>query len=72
MGRTLYKFALFKELTDWEFKNHSYILNRAGKLVAYRKTGTEEWIHFKKPLFFDRRKRKFVRLNDKFLPVEYS
>lgn len=74
MGRALYKFAAFKEITEWEnsvIPNHTYILNNGGKLVAYRKTGTTDWIHYSKPLFFSRRHRKFVRLPEKSLPDEY-
>jgi len=54
----------FKEITDWEWPNHSYALNDDGKCVAYRKTGTKEWYTFKKPLPFSKSRRKFVSLKN--------
>jgi hypothetical protein len=58
---------IFKEITDWpeveyDVKNHSYAVNDAGKCVGYCKSGTTEWIFFKKPKFFDRARRKFIQL----------
>ena len=41
-----------KEISDWscdyKIPNHTYFLNRAGKLVAYIKEGTDDIIHLKK------------------------
>ena len=34
-----------KEITDWEISNHTYIVNDAGQLVGYIKTGTKERNH---------------------------
>jgi hypothetical protein len=57
---------LLKEITKWpdNTPNHSYKLNDAGKLQAYRKTGTKEWFTFNKPLPFSKSGRKFVRLKN--------
>ena len=57
-----------KEITDWtESKttvpNHTYIVNDAGQLVGYIKTGTKEEIIFKSPMKqFSKSRRKFITL----------
>jgi hypothetical protein len=55
-----------QETTIWEFRdtpNHTYILNRAGHLVGYIKSGTDTEIIFKSPLKqFSKSRRKFVKL----------
>lgn len=62
----------FKEITDWDgldykVPNHIYILNPAGHLVGYRKTGGGEYVQFDKPMKqFEKSRRKFVEL----VPVE--
>ena len=59
----------FKEITQWDTPtpNHIYILNDQGHLVGYRKTGTKEYIEFKKPMkLFSKSRRKFIELK----PVE--
>ena len=57
---------VFREVTVWEdnTRNHDYVLNDAGKLVAYRKAGTESWKTFTKPLPFSRSYRKFQELKN--------
>lgn len=52
-----------KEITKWDdclIPNHTYLINDAGKMVAYRDTRTKEVRFFNKPLSFDQRYRKFV------------
>lgn len=58
---------ILKEITEWngldyDVPNHTYAINAAGKMVAYRKTGTDVWIVSEKPRMFDRRYRKFKTL----------
>lgn len=58
---------ILKEITVWDkceynVPNHTYAINDGGKMVAYRKTGTKEWLVAAKPRFFDRSRRKFVTL----------
>jgi hypothetical protein len=57
---------ILKEITVWpdSTRNHSYKVNAGGKLVAYRKTGTEEWISFSRPLNFSKSYRRFIKLKD--------
>ena len=53
----------WKELTDWEYPNHTYALNDKGWAVAYIKAGTEEVIEFKNPLKqFSKSRRKFKKV----------
>ena len=53
---------VLQETTDWEFPNHTYLLD-GSKLVAYIKQGTKEPIYLNKPIKgFDQRYRKFVEL----------
>lgn len=56
---------ILKETTDWEFPNHTYALNHAGKLVAYIKENEEDVIFLKKAIFFSKSKRKFRKIKDK-------
>lgn len=57
-----------KEITDWSeskttVPNHTYIVDDAGHLVGFIKTGTKEEIIFKKPLKqFSKSRRKFITL----------
>jgi len=58
---------ILKEVTVWdqvEYKvpNHTYAINDAGKMVAYKKSGDTQWFVFPKPRFFDRARRKFITL----------
>ena len=58
---------ILKEITEWDemdytVPNHTYAINDGGKMVAYRKTGTKEWIVFPKARMFDRARRKFITL----------
>jgi hypothetical protein len=55
-----------KEITVWpdNTPNHSYRVNDGGKLVAYRKTGTKDWITFARPLQFVTTHRKFIKLKN--------
>ena len=55
---------ILKEITEWpdNTPNHTYAINDGGKMVAYRKTGTDEWIIPNKARMFDRRYRKFKTL----------
>ena len=52
-----------KEITDWEISNHTYMVNDAGLLVGYIKTGTKDEIIFKSPMKqFSKSRRKFITL----------
>jgi hypothetical protein len=44
--------------TEYRVPNHTYIVSGV-KCVGYIKEGTTEEIMFKKPVFFDKRYRKF-------------
>ena len=56
-----------REITEWteiDFQpNHTYLLNMAGKAVAYIKNGTNEPIFFNKPMFFSKSYRKFEKVS---------
>lgn len=53
----------WKEVTDWQYPNHTYGLNDKGWAVAYIKNGTEEVIEFKNPLKqFSKSRRKFKKV----------
>lgn len=56
---------ILKEITEWEVRtpNHTYAVNKGGKMVAYMREGTNEWLLFQKPKMFDRRYRKFIKLD---------
>jgi len=60
-----------KEITKWaknelNVPNHTYIINDAGHLVGYVKTGTKEEIIFSKPFKqFEKTRRKFVELKNR-------
>lgn len=58
---------ILKEITEWnetDYKvpNHTYAINDAGKMVAYKKSGDTQWFVFPKPRMFDRSRRKFITL----------
>lgn len=53
---------VLREITDWQFPNHTYYLNDSGKLVAYDNILTKAHVEFDKPLFFDKRRRKFEEI----------
>jgi hypothetical protein len=57
------------ETTEWEGNtpNHTYVLNDAGKLVGYRRASDGEIFVSKKPIFFDKKHRKFKKVVDKSL-----
>jgi len=64
------EYEYLKETTDdWKAEcyipNHTYLLNKAGKCVAYIREGTDELHVFNKALSFDKRKRKFKKLTKK-------
>ena len=44
------------------YQPHTYFLNKAGKLIAFKIKGETEIKHFSKPLMFDRRRRMFKEL----------
>ena len=55
----------FKEITVWDtnIPNHTYMIDKAGSLVGYIKTGTTEEIIFNKPMKqFSKSRRKFIKL----------
>ena len=55
---------ILKEITEWydPIPNHIYEIRPDGKCVAYKKAYTDEWIRFKKPLRFERSRRRFKTL----------
>ena len=63
-----------KEITKWDCEgtipNHTYLINDAGKMVAYRNTNTKEVKFFNKPLTFDQRYRKFTKVSLELFGVE--
>ena len=56
---------ILKEVTNWEFPNHTYEVTPGGKIVAYRNVLTGEWTTFKKPKRFSTSRRKFITLKGK-------
>lgn len=54
-----------KETTEWRDStpNHTYFLNSGGKMVAYLPLGKSEPVVFAVPRGFDKRGRKFVRVD---------
>ena len=50
-----------KEITNWDYPNHTYIVDKEF-CYGYIKTGTKEEIMFKKRMNFSRSFRKFVTL----------
>jgi|TARA_B110000858_G_scaffold115729_1_gene132251 hypothetical protein len=59
---------ILREVTEWlvPTPNHDYVLNDAGKLVAYRKNGKGEWSLMKKPKMFSKSYRKFQTLEESY------
>lgn len=60
---------IMKEVTVWDqceynVPNHTYAINDNGKMVAYKKSGDEQWFVFAKPRMFDRTRRKFITLKE--------
>ncbi len=53
-----------KEVTQWEWPNHTYILNKAGHCVAYIKRETT------KVITFDHPKKQFSKTRRKFIEVK--
>lgn len=52
---------ILRETTEWEFPNGTYILNK-GQLVGFQKKGESEFVKFRKPLNFNKKRRTFVKL----------
>lgn len=48
--------------TEYRVPSHTYLLQNT-KCVGYIKEGTQEITYFKKPMFFDKRGRKFKELS---------
>ena len=49
-----------KEITDWEFPSHTYIVNKKMELVGYIIEGTKKEVIFKTPMKnFSKSWRKF-------------
>jgi len=55
---------LLQEITEWpdNTPNHTYLLNNAGKLIAYKKEASDTWEVRNKALFFSKSHRKFKKL----------
>jgi len=60
---------VIREITKWKYDNHDYMINDDGKLIAFRRASETEWQKFKKPMFFDKRYRKFNKLNE--VPTDF-
>ena len=56
-------YTWWKEVTDWKYPNHTYILNQKGALVAYIKEGSNELIELSTPMTqFSKSRRKFKKV----------
>ena len=55
---------ILKEVTEWEWPNHTYLVSAGGKLLAYVKEGTKEAIKLSGNIAFDKRYRKFVKVEN--------
>lgn len=66
----------YKEITAWDaphVPNHIYLLNDSkSKMIGYVRAGTKDLKIFSKPMGFDVRGRKFVKVENTFgaLPQE--
>jgi hypothetical protein len=58
---------ILKEISEWkcdyQVANNIYLLQN-NKLVAYIYEGTEDIIKLKKPIMFDKRYRKFIKIKN--------
>ena len=63
MKRNVKEYNGLRELTPG-FPQHTYFLNEAGKLIAYRKANGGVLTTFSKPLSFSRSRRKFEKIFD--------
>ena len=61
---------ILKEVTEWDWPNHTYLLDNKGYLIAYVKEGQEELNRLSR-LPFSKTGRKFVKDDIKCL-VEYG
>lgn len=53
----------YKEVTDWEYPNHTYGLNDQGHMVAYIKASNGEMVVMKNPSKqFSKSRRKFQKV----------
>lgn len=54
----------FQEVTEWEYPNHTYAINKNGWLVAYIKAGTDRVIEFSAPMKqFSKSRRKWKKVS---------
>ena len=63
MKRNVKEYNGLRELTPG-FPQHTYFLNKEGKLTAYRKANGGVLTTFSKPLSFSRSRRKFEKIFD--------
>ena len=59
------KYNALQEITEWDMDfqpNHTYFLDKAGRMVAFIKKGTSEIIYNKKPMSFSKTRRKFKKI----------
>jgi len=63
---------VLQEITKWDASkleyvqpNHTYFLNKAGKMVGYVIQGTEKLIEFNVPKAFSKSYRKFIKIKEK-------
>ena len=57
---------IIKEITAWNcdynVPNNIYLLNGSGKLIAYIKEGEDIINQLKNPMYFDKARRKFIKI----------
>ena len=62
---------ILKEVTDWQWPNHTYLLDKKGYLIAYIKEGQDE-INKVSRLPFSKTGRKFVKATDEKLLQQFA
>jgi hypothetical protein len=66
-------FEIIKETTEWAcdfvVPNHTYLINKAGTILAYENCFTGEILIIKSKLKLDKRYRKFVKVKNPKLEI---
>ena len=61
-------FEILKETTEWEcdyvVPNHTYLIGKSGKILAYENYFTGEIITLKSNLKLDKRRRSFIKVKN--------
>ena len=58
---------ILKEITEWDWPSHTYLLSDTGKLMAYVKASGGDPITLTSKMHFDKRGRKFIKVQNKAL-----